>query len=530
MISALRRVEDERAVSAFTSTCLKLRGRIPHHAPTDFIPLAMIFQRRTRFVLPCIAVLAVTDCSGDSAGPRLGARVVSGASGSDTVLAVRSDLLVVEVLDSHGQPAAGVDVQFTISPTPVAGLTSPEWRLFVCQASRPSCASFPPGSTSSSWQAGVTATTDASGVARARVQHGRVAGGSTVEIAVPSLGSTASADFETTPGNLASIAVAPADTAIYVGAAFDLNPRAADRFGNARSEPVSVQAVSPAVATFSNGRVNAVGVGRATFTIVAGTVSRVVAVSVPPRGRLLATSGAQGKFDVVLLDTDGSSRRTIGTTEGTVGYGYPDWYPDGRATTLERNHLIAIDTASGVRSAPIDTTLFSLSAEPTAPKSGTFLYFTGIRANVFGIYRANPDGSAAQYVANGQSSSASPDGTRLVYDRLTTNQIVVRDVATGVETPLVGVNGRPLWSPTGDMIAYSAQGPDGYWDLHVIRADGAGDRLLVAGLLGTSSWSPDGQWLTATPREGGLELVRASDGVRLPIAGTRAFTQVSWRP
>lgn len=486
-------------------------------------------MRYIRFALPCLAILALAGCGGESAAPQRGIRFVSGASGSDTALALRSDLLVVEVRDAQGQPVAGADVVFTISPTPASGMTSPEWRLFVCPTTRTSCASFPTGS-SWFWQAGFTATTDVTGIARARVQHGRVAGSSSVGISVPSLGTTASADFETTPGNLASIAVASADTAIAVGSSFDLNPRAADQFGNTRSEPVSVQALAPAVATYSSGRVNGAAVGRATFTLSAGTVSRVVAVSVPPRGRLLATSANQGGLDVVLLDTDGSSRRTIGTTAGTVGYGYPGWYPDGRATTLERNHLIAIDTATSVRSAPIDTTIFPVSTDATAPKTGGVLYFTGTRADVFGIYRANPDGSAAEYLAYGQSSSASPDGTRLVYDRLTTSQIVVRDVASGVETPLVSLNGSPFWSPAGDQIAYAVQDAGGYRDVHVVRPDGTGDRLLVAGILSGPSWSPDGQWMVIRPVGGGLELLRVSDGLRLPIAGTRAFTEASWRP
>jgi hypothetical protein len=482
------------------------------------------------------ALVVLVACGGDSISPPRGVRFISGAAGTDTILAVRPDPLVVEVRDAEGQVVSGADVTFTVTPAPP--INDPNRRLYLCLPSASACAAFS-ASGSSFWGSGVTTTTDAAGVARVRVQHGRVAGAATVEVSVPSRGLAASASFETMPGNLASIAVSSIDTAIYVGASYDLSPRAADRYGNVRSEPVTVQPQAPAVATFAAaGRVTAVAMGRASFAISSGAVSRVAFVSVPPPGRLLGATHPNPTVGLILLNTDGTSRRTVATTPGTLGWGYPGWYPDGRITASESNaqntgsHVVAFDTTSGARSTPIDPTIFSLSTGPTASRATGLMYFTGQRDGVFGIYRAGiEDASQAAFFLPGQAPSVSPDGTRLAYvSASSSSPLLVRDLATGVETSLGTAAYGPFWSPAGDLIAYLAGPPGGDLALHVVHPDGTGDRSIASSVYTAGSWSPDGQWIATYRVDVGIELVRVSDGVRLPIPQTRELRQVSWRP
>jgi Tol biopolymer transport system component len=85
-----------------------------------------------------------------------------------------------------------------------------------------------------------------------------------------------------------------------------------------------------------------------------------------------------------------------------------------------------------------------------------------------------------------------------------------------------GVSGLfPRYSPDGTQIAYLASGQSGSLQLFVMNADGSNSRQLTAAQvsyqdLSGVDWSPDGKWLLASTYNG-LELVRVSDGQRLPL-------------
>jgi hypothetical protein len=93
----------------------------------------------------------------------------------------------------------------------------------------------------------------------------------------------------------------------------------------------------------------------------------------------------------------------------------------------------------------------------------------------------------------------------------------------------MSVGGTPFWSPAGDLIAYEVLNSSNTLDRHVVRPDGTGDRLLSVGIIDTLSFSPDGQWIATTRHPVGVELVRVTDGLRLPIGGTRNVRQTAWR-
>ena len=94
---------------------------------------------------------------------------------------------------------------------------------------------------------------------------------------------------------------------------------------------------------------------------------------------------------------------------------------------------------------------------------------------------------------------------------------------------IASTNYTPFWSRAGDWIGYMTGNGGNTLDLHVVRPDGSGDRLVSAGMYDARSFSPDGEWIATTRGTFGVELVRVSDGLRLPVGGTRTFNQVAWR-
>jgi Tol biopolymer transport system component len=64
------------------------------------------------------------------------------------------------------------------------------------------------------------------------------------------------------------------------------------------------------------------------------------------------------------------------------------------------------------------------------------------------------------------------------------------------------LGGQVDWSPSENLIAYDAPGPDGYYQLHVMAPDGTGDRCLTCGHPGLTrghhgapAWHPSGRYI-----------------------------------
>jgi hypothetical protein len=85
------------------------------------------------------------------------------------------------------------------------------------------------------------------------------------------------------------------------------------------------------------------------------------------------------------------------------------------------------------------------------------------------------------------------------FSRTTGARSVIRDGAYQLYALLV---------PAGDLIAYEVLNSSNTLDLHVVRPDGTGDRLLSGEIIDTRSFSPDGQWIATTRDRVGVELVR----------------------
>jgi hypothetical protein len=82
--------------------------------------------------------------------------------------------------------------------------------------------------------------------------------------------------------------------------------------------------------------------------------------------------------------------------------------------------------------------------------------------------------------------------------------------------------GGIAWSPNGSQITYLASDGDGAFALHLINADGTGDRALASGAIAAAPvWSADGHWLAyaeTTPGARSIWAVQISSGHAAQLA------------
>jgi TolB protein len=112
----------------------------------------------------------------------------------------------------------------------------------------------------------------------------------------------------------------------------------------------------------------------------------------------------------------------------------------------------------------------------------------------------NPDGTGFREVTSGPNNNAfpslAPDGNRFVYRKFGPegNGLRIGDLTTKAVTRVTGAyDNFPLWSPRGDLIAFSRQ-IDGAYEIYTIRPDGTSLKRLTftRGNDAHAVWSPDG--------------------------------------
>lgn len=498
-----------------------------------------------RLIAPAcvLAVLAGMGCGDGPVEPRAPRlRLIDPGAVRDTVLALPGTPIIVQAFDTAGRPVQNAIVRFIVRPP--AGADDLEHRrgMYVCRYSEDRCAVFyERGGYSVTY--GIDVWTDSTGHARARVQFGVIAGSSSIEVSLPPVGIgvpppspviSLDVHYTTLVGALAQVTTSTVDTAVYVGSGYDLSARAADQFGNPRGEPVTLSSLTPTVVTVAAGRATAAGLGRGRIRMQAASVIDTAFVSVPPVGRLVSMGwpASAANPQLTLVNTDGSTRRVLLQTYGINGSALPTWTPDGAGIVIQRRtaenfegQLLAVDTLGGQRPFLANPNDFARSIQPTAAGSALYFYGHQISSAQDGVFRVGTDGVGAEFLFAGVQPGPSPDESKVAYVR--GDSLFVRDLASGVVTPLAYDPVHPRWSPAGDLIAYVAAQTG---TVHVIRPDGSESRQLGGTFYDLQvAWSPDGNWLAVSRSQGIMEIIRVSDGERLPIAGTHGLHQLSWR-
>ncbi|SOD02947.1 WD40-like Beta Propeller Repeat [bacterium JGI 053] len=468
---------------------------------------------------------------------------------ADTIEAVPAQPLVARATWAAGCAAAAVTLRFT-SPSITSAAIGRDAAILLGlpgQAPRDSV---------------VEVATDSTGAAQPSVRLGRKAGTYRVRVQAPQGAPADSVSFTVRGGAPYRLAVTPRDTALYPGAAVALRVDAEDRFGNAPSLPITFASRRPEVATVtSTGVVSALSVGRVSVVLSWTGGSDSAALSVVPRGRLVAYTHRYGSGETAALYTfglDGSDYHPL--IAGPLGFNTrgPRWLPGTEQVVFHDLdpagsgflRLMVVDPDGGLRPLrqPPASDEGESGAQPT--RDGQWVYFSLVPGyQRVEIWRVRPDGTGAQTVSthtgfalHDYGPSPSPDGSRVAFvtNRTATGSgavIRVMQVATGTELALDLPGLLPRWSPVGEEIAYLSDGR-----LRVVRADGGGDVAVGSGFLaddreGSVAWSPDGKWLVTCATgpvlgDRSLVLVNRASGETLPLrfTATHRLCEADWHP
>jgi Tol biopolymer transport system component len=466
-----------------------------------------------------LVVLACSDSTGPTDGDPLS--ILAGSGKTDTVLAKLPQALIVEVRGGDSRPLSNAVVRFTAVPE----------NPFL-----PSVLMAP--LTENFYTSFVAASTDRRGIASVVVQLGAVAGPAKILIEVPELNLQDTARYTVLPGHATTLTISIRDTTVLRGAQYSISAAASDRFGNRRDgDPITYTSRSSVATVDASGRVTAAAEGRGTILVQTATATDSAQLSVVPQATLVVWGS--GKLSTV--NTDGSNVQIL-TTSGD-GSLFPQWSADGTKVLIYEG-----DPGSNARLSTVDmagnrTLVAGTNASLWAAsygrftRDGSWIYFTGVSTSEYGYatHRVKPDGTQLEQVGPtpGEGGSlrpdVSPDGATEVF-QTGAGVLASMEIATH-RIKSLGVTGSfPRYSPNGSQIAYLA-GQYAPTKLYVMNADGTGSRQLGNASyheLGGVDWSPDGQWLLATSDTGFLELVRVSDGLRLPLR--IQGLQAAWKP
>ena len=195
---------------------------------------------------------------------------------------------------------------------------------------------------------------------------------------------------------------------------------------------------------------------------------------------------------------------------------FPVYSPSGHI-------LFQRSAAPGLWTAPFSLETLNLTGEPFAVNpegsfpsvagDGTLVYREGSGAEHYKLLSRGPGGEELEEIGRIDGViagiSLSPDGQLAALEaRVEGNlDIWVQDRVRGVNTRLTfteGHEGVPVWSPSGNDIAFFSRRRGGNADIYVKSADGSGEAQAVVSTPldeWPSDWSPDGDYLLYQTRE-----------------------------
>jgi hypothetical protein len=453
---------------------------------------------------------------------------------SDTIGSLVASPLVVTVRNATGAPALNESV--TVRAFFVSPVTGPQFTRAA------TLTAFPFGGNET-----LTAPTDDAGHVNVTVLLG--SGAAAIRIVASSRFGSDSIDGRVMAGRPSYFTISRRDTTLYVGGAITPTIAASDRAGNAIPDAFTLTARRPSVLDAVGGTLTARAIGRGVVVASVGDLRDSVMVSVVPSGTLVAARGdgtAVNAGSFFVFNLDGSNYQSFSNGVSTAFQPnhaprwnsvlgrvfYHDVYPpsQGNGDALYSVPLGGAPTEL-VTPAAISGDRFASVGYPTVTADGSTMYFAATttfnetsiwqaRSNGAGVVRIGPSTLPNEYDTQ---PTVSPDGRRLAYITNRGNQgsapqrLLVFDLGSGTSVSLAVLGTHPSWSPTGDEIAYFANG------VSVIKPDGTDETVIAAGDFDQSSeiaWSPDGKWLVTCRQSFPMVLINRATGEQLPLAFT----------
>ena len=207
---------------------------------------------------------------------------------------------------------------------------------------------------------------------------------------------------------------------------------------------------------------------------------------------------------LAMMDQDGANHRFI--TNGQSLVLTPRFAPNRQTVVFmsfenDQPRVYVYDVGSGRKRLVVDAKYTTFA--PRFSPDGRWILFSMIVNGNCDIYRVAASGGPATRLTTSPAidtgGSYSPDGSRIVFesDRSGGQQIYVMNADGSNQKRISFGSGRhatPVWSPRGDLIAYTHMG--GRFNVGVMAPDGSGEKMLSNGWQDEGpTWSPNGRVL-----------------------------------
>ncbi|WP_017592842.1 TolB family protein [Nocardiopsis potens] len=192
----------------------------------------------------------------------------------------------------------------------------------------------------------------------------------------------------------------------------------------------------------------------------------------PGRGEIAFTDDADGPTDLYSVGAEGGEPRRI--TEDLTEQGGPTWAPDGERIAYSDDAPRRPPEESGIHVRTGDGEPVQLTAGGRDPdwNGGSQIAYAGTDGDEDTLYLVPADGGDPQFLAEFPGGEVvgpdwHPDGVRMLFWEKTASgeaRLTVAGRDAGDPRAVFGTGaavGGASWSPSGDLIAFAMDGPDG---------------------------------------------------------------------
>ena len=257
-----------------------------------------------------------------------------------------------------------------------------------------------------------------------------------------------------------------------------------------------------------------------------------------PAPAVIAFSAAGGESplpEIWLVNADGSDRRQL-TESPLPGSGaFPwEWSPDGSriAYAVAIPHVMEFGVVDVDGS---DQRSLGSGFAPSWSPDGERLVFDRLVGDppMSAIHVIDLSGGERRRLIDGTGATWSPDGEEIVFTsgHGADSPSITSANADGSDRRVLARGVAPRWSPDGMQIAYSTLDQCVECsEIRIVERDGSGDRRLAAGYF--PIWSPDGARLTFLrgPRDAAELVVARADGTGEVVLLRSVSLGISWSP